>query len=589
VPTWLRLPRRLGLLAMTNVSLNRERIPPQLLFIVAVVVCCVGAFAAEPVPEKTVVLTFDDAVKSHIEVVAPLLEEHGFGATFFVTHLWMDDSERFMSWEDIAELHRMGFEIGNHSWTHPNFSSPKVAARLAGELALVEYELGNVGVPKPVSFAWTGNAFGPEALSVLRDREYTFARRGMQPEIEYGQIVPGPLYDPAEHDPLLIPSAGDAYPSWTLEHFAQVVDRAKDGKIAVVQFHGVPDNAHPWVHTPVERFREYMAYLESGGFNVIALRDLSAHINADQPMSDPMTERRHPEEAADELEVSVEMAETRRNRIPWSLVMQRHSYTRAEATSVLGYPASVSEMRPVPSLAGLQTSRILRYPGGRHPRIGFLDGAINPQRGTKVSVFAPWDDRAYVVVDLPEAIFSNLGLTFLAHTHIPTIWDDEDVVIDNVDWTRIRGGGLAFERTLPNGIRFGAEVEPEANGAALHLWLENGAEEPLTELRTQVCAMLKGAPGFTEQTLENKTFRSPVAVAKASGRNRYVLIAFERCGRAWGNKDCPCIHADPVLPDAAPGERVEVRGRIWFYEGDDIEGEIAQGVRGYSVLIAPAL
>ena len=31
---------------------------------------------------------------------------------------------------------------------------------------------------------------------------------------------------------------------------------------------------------------------------------------------------------------------------------------------------------------------VLPYPGGRHPRIGFLDGAIHPQRETKLSVFA---------------------------------------------------------------------------------------------------------------------------------------------------------------------------------------------------------
>ena len=34
---------------------------------------------------------------------------------------------------------------------------------------------------------------------------------------------------------------------------------------------------------------------------------------------------------------------------------------------------------------------MLPYPGGRHPRLGFLDGAIRPQRETKVSVFAPWE------------------------------------------------------------------------------------------------------------------------------------------------------------------------------------------------------
>src|SRR5437660_6332663 len=90
--------------------------------------------APETVPSKLVVLTFDDAVKSHRTFVSPLLKELGFGATFFVTHAWMPDTANFMTWQEIAEIHKMGFEIGNHSWTHASFYTPKVAARLDGEL-----------------------------------------------------------------------------------------------------------------------------------------------------------------------------------------------------------------------------------------------------------------------------------------------------------------------------------------------------------------------------------------------------------------------------------------------------------------------
>src|SRR6202163_4791512 len=43
--------------------------------------------------DRIVVLTFDDAVKTHRTEVAPLLKQLGFGATFFVSHRWMvDDS-----------------------------------------------------------------------------------------------------------------------------------------------------------------------------------------------------------------------------------------------------------------------------------------------------------------------------------------------------------------------------------------------------------------------------------------------------------------------------------------------------------------
>lgn len=39
----------------------------------------------EPIPDKLVVLTFDDSKASHYTVVRPLLKKYGFGATFFST------------------------------------------------------------------------------------------------------------------------------------------------------------------------------------------------------------------------------------------------------------------------------------------------------------------------------------------------------------------------------------------------------------------------------------------------------------------------------------------------------------------------
>src|SRR5438874_812624 len=133
------------------------------------------ASAAQKPQEKLVVLTFDDAVKSHRTFVAPLLKSLGFRATFFVTHAWMDDAEHFMSWQDIADIHRMGFEIGNHSWTHPNFANPETAKRIPEELWQVEEELSGVGVPKPISFAYSGNGFGPLALDGLQKMGYKLA------------------------------------------------------------------------------------------------------------------------------------------------------------------------------------------------------------------------------------------------------------------------------------------------------------------------------------------------------------------------------------------------------------------------------
>jgi hypothetical protein len=221
---------------------------------------------------------------------------------------------------------------------------------------------------------------------------------------------------------------------------------------------------------------------------------------------------------------------------------------------------------------------VLPYPGGRHPRIGFLDGAIRPQRETKVSVFAPWKDGGYAVADVPEAIwFEPMGkreLLYLAHTHVPTVWDRRGVTLNSLEWTRNKDGSLEVERRLPDKSSFGARVMLGRDGVRMEMWVNNGTREKLTGLQVQMCVMLKGLSGFEGLTNDNKVFAKPFAACRDRTGKRWVITGWEPCVRAWGNAPCPCLHSDPQVPDCPPGEKRQVRGWLSFYEGDDIDGEL---------------
>lgn len=218
--------------------------------------------------------------------------------------------------------------------------------------------------------------------------------------------------------------------------------------------------------------------------------------------------------------------------------------------------------------------RVLPYPGGRHPRIGFLEGAVRPQRETKLSIFCPWEDASYVVADVPEAIWSNLGLTYLAHTHVPTIWSNQKIELEPLEWNRRGDGTFDFERTLPNGIRFGTKVKPSADAVRMETWLTNGTKEPLSDLRVQNCVMLKGAAGFERQTNTNKVLNAPYTACRSDDGRRWIITAWEPCHRAWANEPCPCLHSDPKFPDCPPGETRRAAGWLSFYEGTDIDAEL---------------
>ncbi len=237
------------------------------------------AIASEPIPDKLVVLTFDDASKSHFTVARPLLKKYKFGATFFVTEGFdMTTNKRdYMTWDEIARLHKDGFEIGNHTRDHLGVTDKNVGD-LAEQVRAINERCKEYGIPAPVSFAYPGNAITKNALPILKGLGIKFARRGGSPEFPYKEGR-GFAFEPGLDHPLLIPSAGDARPGWTLEDFKRAVAPAKHGKIAVLQFHGVPDTAHNWVATSIEQFEGYLKYLADNKFQVIALRDLSRYVD----------------------------------------------------------------------------------------------------------------------------------------------------------------------------------------------------------------------------------------------------------------------------------------------------------------------
>jgi peptidoglycan/xylan/chitin deacetylase (PgdA/CDA1 family) len=245
------------------------------------------ALALEPIPDKLVVLTFDDSSKSHITVAAPLLKKHGFGATFFVTEGFDFPTNKrdYMTWDEIAQLHRDGFEIGNHTRDHKS-ASAKDPQGTREQLEAVSARCLAHGIPRPVSFAYPGNVLDKDVLPILHEMGIKFARRGGAPEFPYDKGR-GFAYEPGRDHPLLIPSAGDARPGWTLDDFKRAVSQAKNGKIAVIQLHGVPDTAHSWVNTPALLFESYVKYLADNGYRVVALRDLARYVDPTVVPPDP--------------------------------------------------------------------------------------------------------------------------------------------------------------------------------------------------------------------------------------------------------------------------------------------------------------
>jgi peptidoglycan/xylan/chitin deacetylase (PgdA/CDA1 family) len=101
------------------------------------------------VPDKPVVLTFDDGFADFHDVVVPLLARYGFTASLYVTSGWVAGQPEgrgrgappgMLSWEQLAEIAAAGVEIGSHSVSHPQLDQLP-ADSLREELARSKREI----------------------------------------------------------------------------------------------------------------------------------------------------------------------------------------------------------------------------------------------------------------------------------------------------------------------------------------------------------------------------------------------------------------------------------------------------------------
>jgi len=96
----------------------------------------------EPLPDRTVVITFDDAYIDIYDTAAPLLQEYGFPFTVFVSTDYVDRAQRgYMDWDQLRQLQQQGATLANHTRSHPHLLRQPPEQTEQQWLAFLEHEI----------------------------------------------------------------------------------------------------------------------------------------------------------------------------------------------------------------------------------------------------------------------------------------------------------------------------------------------------------------------------------------------------------------------------------------------------------------
>ena len=131
-------------------------------------------------PQKPVMITFDDSRVEHAEIAAPVMEKYGFKGVFFIMTITYN-KKNYMTTEQIAKLAKGGHTIGLHSWDHTMVIKYKEASDWQKQLVAPKEKLEKI-VDKPVEYwAYPNGVYdhaGAEELSKYFKLSFTlFSKR----------------------------------------------------------------------------------------------------------------------------------------------------------------------------------------------------------------------------------------------------------------------------------------------------------------------------------------------------------------------------------------------------------------------------
>jgi len=146
--------------------------------------------SGKSLPEKPIILSFDDGWANQFVYAFPILKKYHYSATFFVFTNSINHTH-FLSWKNLEEMTTAGMTIGAHTLSHPyltNIASPTVLwDEISGSKHILEKQLGTT----INEFAYPFGQYNAVVRDLVKKAGYHSARG----DYESGDQTMGRLYE----------------------------------------------------------------------------------------------------------------------------------------------------------------------------------------------------------------------------------------------------------------------------------------------------------------------------------------------------------------------------------------------------------
>ena len=136
--------------------------------------------SGDPIKDKTIVITFDDAYSDILENAIPILDKYQFPATIFVATRLVGSSKQYLSWSQLRTLQAQRITMANHTISHThllrqneNETVSDWRKRIVGEINNAQAALSaNLGTTEKI-FAYPYGEYDAVVVGIIRELGYT--------------------------------------------------------------------------------------------------------------------------------------------------------------------------------------------------------------------------------------------------------------------------------------------------------------------------------------------------------------------------------------------------------------------------------